>query len=432
MGRTDSMAARLPQLYRDGELLRGSVTGHTGGVLDLPAVQLEVLGEEEVEVQIAHWFGTARSLGEAAALAALLDFEPESWQTLPLFRTWVNSMRDSMLLDGAVTIRGLEVFVEEYSRGFQSATGIAAVPQIDSWSPVPSINDAALIENPLLKRDQRVPQTGGIEPLLQFQVLQKGLDESFASFLLNGLALGPEYVPVIVNVTTGQGLVFKSPVPVGGRLWLMADSDGGMTANLEGTDATANLFSVSDVSPGNPWGGNQAKQPAQAIRLARGANDLWFFPLAHYDALGLDRFLFSLPDLLTQQGRWDQSRFDHALFYQEPAMLLHVLWQETQPAKVEIQLPAGAMLSAAGRFIPALAARTELESSLAEGVGKLKAAGVETSVELLAFREEQRQREFLRTILPLTVRERGPVGEDKLPDAGGVFEVTAFEGSTFR
>ena len=57
---------------------------------------------------------------------------------------------------------------------------------------------------------------------------------------------------------------------------------------------------------------------------------------------------------------------------------------------------------------------------------------METSVELLAFREEQRQREFLRTVLPFTVQERGPVGEDKFPDAGGVFEVTAFEGSTFR
>jgi len=432
MGRKSAMAARLPQLYRDGELLSGSAAAHAGGVLDLPAVQLEVLGEEEVEVQIAHWFGSARSLDEAAALAALLDFEPESWQTLPLFRAWVNSMRDSMLLDGAVTVRGLEVFVEEYSRGFQSATGISAVPRIDSWSNVPSISDAALIENPLLNRDQRVPQTGGIEPLLQFQVVQKGLDEVFASFLLTGLALGPEYVPVIVNVTTGQGLVFKKPIPVGSRLWLMAKSDGSMTANLEGVDASANLFSVSDVSPGTPWDGGQVKQPAQAIRLARGANDLWFFPLAHYDALGLDRFLFSLPDLLLQQGRWDQSRFDHSLFYQDPAMLLHVLWQETQPARVDIQLPAGAMLSAKGRFLPAITARTELESSLAEGIGKLKAAGVETSVELLAFREEQRQREFLRTVLPFTVQERGPVGEDKFPDAGGVFEVTAFEGSTFR
>src|SRR3954466_1681245 len=120
MGRTDSMAARLPQLYRDGELLRGSATSRTGGVLDLPAVQLEALGEEEVEVQVAHWFGTARSLDEAAALADLLDFKPESWQTLALFRAWVDSMRDAMLLDGAVTVRGLEVFVEEYARGFQA------------------------------------------------------------------------------------------------------------------------------------------------------------------------------------------------------------------------------------------------------------------------------------------------------------------------
>jgi len=432
MRRTDAMAARLPQLYRDGELIRGSAAGRAGGVLELPAVQLEVLGEEEVEVQIAHWFNTARTLDEAAALAALLDFVPESWQTLPLFRTWVTSMRDSMLQDGAVTVRGLEDFVEEYTRGFQSATRIAAVPRIDTWSSSPSDSTAALIENPLLKRDQRVPQTGGIEPLFQFQVMQKGLDEPFASFLLRGLASGPEYVPVLVNVTTGQGLVFKSPVPVGSRLWLMADSKGGVIANLEGTDVSSRLFSVGDISPGTPWEGGQVKQPAQAIKLARGANDLWFFPLAHYDALGLDRFLFALPDLLMQQGRWDQSRFDQSLFYQDPAMLLHVLWQETQPAKVSIQLPAGLMLSAAGRLTQAIADRTQLESSLTTGVQKLKAAGVDAAVELRAFHEEQRQREFLRMVLPLVVRENGPVGADRLPDAGGVFEVTTFEGSTFR
>ncbi len=432
MGRTDSMAARLPQLYRDGELIRGSRSGRSGGVLDLPAVQLEVLGEEEVEVQVAHWFGAARSLKEAAALAALLDFEPEEWQTLPLFRAWVNSMRDSMLLDGAVTVRGLQRFVEEYSQGFQSASGIAAFPRIDDWSTEPSLRTAAFLENPSRDRAQRVPQTGGTEPLQQFQVVQQGLTETFASFLLTGLASGPEYVPVIVNVTTGQGVVFRKPVPIGSRLWLTAAGDGAMTANLEGTDATGDLFSVAGVQPGIPWEGSQVKQPPEAIRLARGANDLWFFPLAHYDALGLDRFLYALPDLLLQQGRWDQSRFDHSLFYQEPAILLDALWRERAPATVRIQLPAGTMLSAAGRAEQALAARSELENSLNEGVRKLKATGVDASVELCPFREEQPQRDFLRGVLPRTVRERGPVGADQLPDAGGIFEVTTFEGSTFR
>jgi hypothetical protein len=99
---------------------------------------------------------------------------------------------------------------------------------------------------------------------------------------------------------------------------------------------------------------------------------------------------------------------------------------------VSIQLPAGLMLSLTGRLDEAVADRSRLETSLTQGVRKLKAVGVDAGVELRAFQERQRQMDFLRMVLPITVTERGPVGADRLPDAGGVFEVTTFEGSTFR
>jgi hypothetical protein len=35
-------------------------------------------------------------------------------------------------------------------------------------------------------------------------------------------------------------------------------------------------------------------------------------------------------------------------------------------------------------------------------------------------------------VLPLVVREPGPTGADRLPDAGGLWEVTDFDESTFR
>ena len=112
MSRVDAMADRLPHLFRDGALVRGAASAHTGGVLGVPAVQLEVVDEDALEVHLAHWFGTARGFDEAAGLAAVLDIPPEPWHTLALFRAWLDSLRDSMLNEGAVSVRGLQQFVE--------------------------------------------------------------------------------------------------------------------------------------------------------------------------------------------------------------------------------------------------------------------------------------------------------------------------------
>ena len=77
MGHVESMLKRLPQLYRDGELVRD--------VLELPALQIEILEEEALEVQRAHWFDTTLELEEASSLAAILDIAPEPWQQLGEF-----------------------------------------------------------------------------------------------------------------------------------------------------------------------------------------------------------------------------------------------------------------------------------------------------------------------------------------------------------
>ena len=84
MKRVDDMAGRLPQLYRDGELLRGTRT--SGGVLEVPAVQIETIDEIAREIQRMHWFDQTYELEHAAMLAALLDLQPEPWQDLDTFR----------------------------------------------------------------------------------------------------------------------------------------------------------------------------------------------------------------------------------------------------------------------------------------------------------------------------------------------------------
>ena len=424
MAHVDAMLKRLPQLYRDGELVRD--------VLELPAVQLEILEEDALEVQRAHWFDAALTLEESASLAAVLDMAPEPWQQLGEFRAWVHSIRDAMLYKGAVTKRALQDFVADYTSRYQAAVKVMAVPSITTWSDSPSTGTPAFIENPSRWCYERAPAVGGIEPLHQFSITQRGLDETYAGFLFVGLPSAPESVPVIANLTSGQALVFLGNVPPGARLWIWPTETGGVEAMLEGRDVTDKVYSVSGLEPGVAWSNAQVTQPPEAIKLQRGKNDLWFLPVAHFDVPGLDRFLLALADLQLKQGRYDKVDFDFALFYQEPAVKLYMAWFETQPATFEIQLPAGAMVSAPDELDEALEARDRLEFSLNQAVQKLKAVGVRGSVKMQPFREIQGQVDRLTLSLPTVHHEAGPTGAPQLPEIGAAFEVTAFDKSIFR
>lgn len=424
MSHARDMANRLPQLYRDGELIRD--------LLKVPGLQLEILDEEVREVQRAHWFDSALELAEAAKLAAVLDIPPETWQTIGLYRVWVHSLRDAMLQKGAVTQAALIRFVEQYAESYQRAIGSRVIPTIQTWTNAPSTRAAAFVETPPRRIYERAPTSGGLEPLHQFSLVQRGLDDTLAGFLLVGLPSAPESVPVLVNVTTGQALIFLGNIPPGARLWIRPTPEGGVEANLEGVDVTNRMRSVSGVQPGTAWANSAVEMPAKAITLKRGKNDLWFLPIAHFDALGLDRFLLALADLLLHEGRYDQTQFDHALFYHDPAVFLRISWLETQPASFEICLPAGTLLSRAGRLNDALQDRARLESSLNGAIQKLKAAGVQARLLLKPFEEIQGQRDRITAIGPLVHREVGPTGADNLPDMGGIFEVSSFEDSTYR
>ncbi len=423
------MLKRLPQLYRDGELVRD--------VLEIPGVQIEILGEEAVEVQRAHWFDQTFDLAEAARLGALLDIPPEPWQELDEYRVWLHSLVEARLRFGSVTIPAMQEFVADYTAGFQRAARVPQLLEMPSIPPPPWDTPAPpsapdFIENPPARRYQRAPSAGGIEPLHQFTIVNKGLDETQVGFLMVGLPAAPESVPVIANLTTGQALIYMGNVPTGARLWIQPAASGNVEAVLEGEDVTTRMRSISGLTPGTPWPETSVERPARSITLRRGENAFWFLPVAHFDALGLDRFLLALADLLLQQGRFDETQFDRALFYQDPAVILRATWIETPPAIFEINLPAGALLSRPGELEDALQEREQLGSSLNQAIYKLKAAGVGASVTLQPFRDIQGQMDRLTQVLPLVFREVGPTGADQLPDAGGIFEITSFNDSTFR
>ena len=49
-----------------------------------------------------------------------VDLAPESWQSLPLYRDWLHSLRDAMIELGACTKAALELFITEYTGRFQN------------------------------------------------------------------------------------------------------------------------------------------------------------------------------------------------------------------------------------------------------------------------------------------------------------------------
>lgn len=436
MQRVDNMAGRLPQLYRDGELLRGSRS--TGGVLGVPGVQLELVDELAREIQRAHWFDATYELEHAARLAALLDFVPESWQELDLFRAWVHALRDSVLHTGGLTVAGIQSFVTRYTKAFESVLGVDVVMQVDTWDDAETAEDAevnsapALIENPKTRRFARFPEAGLLESLSQFTITNRGLHSAPVSFLIAGTPAGREYAPLIANLTTGDALIYAGEVPEGQRLWISVDDETGtVSATLETDDVTANLRSVSGLVPGTPYTSAQLASPAKPMPLLRGVNQLWFFPIALFDVRGLDRFLFSMPDTSLTQGRFETSRFDHALFHQPPVMVLYAAWDEETPAAFDVRLPAAALQSpkTAAEAIPR---RDLLRTSVTQGVGILHAAGVAASVRLETFAETQPQRERLAYVMPIRLTEYGSTGADRLAEHGGSWDVTSFDDSTFR
>lgn len=428
MARTSAVIERLPALYRDGPLV-AAIAGVAG-------VQLEVAAERALEVQRAHWFDLAPDLDEVAGLGALLDIEPEPWQQrLGEYRVWVHALRNARLRHGAVTPAALQSFVVTYVRGFETANAVALVRSVTGWTDEPGPDAPAFVEFPDERRSERVPQAA---PLQRFEIVNRGLDPAPLGFLLTGLAAtAPEYVPVIVNLTTGRALVYRGVVPPGQRLWLAATPEG-VSARLEDADVSDRVASV-DVTSGVPWEASATETPAQPLIAERGANQLWFLPVAHYDELGLDRALLAFATVtgddlrsVPSQGYWDDARLDRDIFASDAAVTLSAVWQETVPATVRVDLPAGEMVARDGGTDAGLDARERLATAVDEALRRLAAAGVRSSVRLRAHRDVQRTRDRLAAIFPLTHRSVGPTGADRVPDSGGVFGVTRLDDSTFR
>lgn len=419
----EALTDRLPTLYRDGDLVRG--------LAKVLGMQLEIADEEARIIQRAHWFDATVQPAEAAALGALLDIDPEPWQSLGEYRAWLHALRTARLDYGAVTGPALRVFVEMYAEAFESTNNVEALPAFDEWSSEPVRLGHAFVENPPQTNGVRLGGPGAAEPLTQQAVVNGALDAAYVSILLTG-DNGGEHVPVIANLTTGDALVYLDQLKTGDRLWVHANDDGSVTAELGRVDVTPKFRTVRRLTPGVPWSVGDTETDVRALQLQPGRNDVWSLPVAHYGVAGLDRVLLALADLDLREGRWDKSTFDHALFYQDPGVLIDLVWTERPAASIRVDLDAGTLRSPAGQLAQALEARDQLESSMGVGIRKLTAAGVASTVRFRPLHESQRQVDHLVFISGMKQYDVGTVGIDRLRDAGGLFGVTDFDTSTYQ
>lgn len=417
-GHADALRERLPHLYREGDIL--------SGLLDVLGLQFEIVDERARIVQRAHWFDTTPELVEAAALGTLLDIPPEEGHDLGAYRAWFRAMRRARLTRGAVTVEALEGFVEDFLGAFPRAGNY--VRPIDGWSSEPVDDGYALVEFPPRLRAERLSGEA-VSPLARAVVQHRGFEDATADVLMIGQGEG-EFLPLLVNLTTGQGLFWKGPVAAGQRLWI-TESEGVVEARLERTDVTAALVGISRVTPGTAWTADELTAPT-GLRLVPGANELWFLPVAHYDEPGLDRVLLGLADLELTQGRWDASAFDRALFFQDPGLTIDVAWWERSAGTLLIDIDAAPLRSLPGAGDEGLAARDRLQSSIDRGVASLAAAGVDQRVRFRTLHDSARQLDALVGVSGIRVREIGTVGADRIRSSGGVFGASDLDESTYQ
>ncbi len=424
MGRSEVIASHLPSLYREGPLM--------GSLTDVVGVQLEMLDEAQVMLQRAHWFDSTRNLFEAEALAAVLDIGVEEFHaSLGEYRAWVHAMTNARLHEGAVTREALRILVDEYASGFQSAAGIDLFGSIRSWGDTDDLGSARLVENPHRMRHARLPTAGAWEPLSQLTVVNSGIDPASWAVVFTGHPNGPEYAPFMANRSTGDAIVVRQPIPVGSRLTIApsAADETLLRADLDGHDITERLDHYPALIPG-PNGPGEAVRPPSATKLALGANDFWFLPLAHFNTEGLDRFLLALATDSLRMGRYDETLFDDSLFLMGSLVSGWFVWMEHEPASLEVRLPAQAMF--AEDTPEALAAVARMEVGLDSALDRTAAVGVATDVVLESHGERQPSQARLVGMIPITVAEVGPTGADLLADGEGRFSVTDFDDSVMR
>lgn len=393
-------------------------------LLNIVALELEIFDEDLDRVRQSHWIRTVFQLADAEKLAALMGIKRLPWETLPLFRERLLALVTARL-QGSLGPNEIKGFVYDYLCNCERVLGSTFVPGLQTVSleqayqappDRPKFRPLRLIENPprekqsttLLARGGRVPY------LYRWTESNRGLSDTVARFTLTGLEGGRTAVPIVANLTTGDMFGYMGTLRFGQTLvFTMPDvpdpqNPRASVATVNGHDAGASVFSMSDFVLGVPFTKDELDSQPRLPRMVRGANEWISISAGFYGVKGLDHFSFAIAGEQLREGVFDQTFFDESVFPSGTVVQMQMNWTETEPASFEVHVP---------RYItvaPGLSMHEQVADGLSESIMELHAAGVRADVVFDPFLEMQPQKVSGRVSWVVIDPEPGPAGRDQV------------------
>jgi|GEM_PF-2316014 len=354
MNRLDAVLNRLPPIYtlQPGSLLHQ--------VMALFGNHLTTYDEDMNRVQRSHWVDTAFERQDVAKLGALFDIAPAPWEPTYLYRQRLKATIAARLR-GAVSRDVLEFVLVQIIDAAQQSLGLRFfdLPStVGTGQPVFYTGESsdpmvpAFIEFP--KRRQRsvalMEQRGLLRSLGKVTLTTRGLYPVPLQGVLRGVNGGLTTVPVLVNLTNGQVLVYVGDLPCGQELRLGLGEEGELTATVGDRNVQDQIYTGSGFVPGAQFTPLVPDESPHPLRLERGDNQIWYFPLALFDANSLNAGVYGMPAVDLQHGRFAElgqepigTLFDKSLFEQPPGVSLDLWWDEDSPANFRFTIPTGAL-----------------------------------------------------------------------------------------
>lgn len=434
----DRMLDLLPPPYGVAE------DGILAQLLETVALEIDAIGEDIERLRRTHWIEQCYRLGDAAKLGSLLRIAPLSWETLETFRARLLPLIAARLA-GGLGPGELRGFVHDYLRRAQAELGATLVPGLppkvgDAFSVLesrPRWRSLGIDENPRrIRTSKALAARSGLVPAPQrWREPNRGLDETVvANLRITGLTGGRTAAPMLVNLTSGNAILYSGRLSAGTELTIEADPAGGTRAaraSIDGVDVTNKLHSFADFTPGMALTEDTFDPAPLLPRMPRGDNDWLFLAIGRFDQRGLDHFLFAVPDPQVSQGSFDETYFDLALFDAKPHAHLELSWNEVEPASFEVSIPRTIVIEPTGAADADRAWR-RVGEAIEIGVGGLRAAGVRAAVRFEPFTETQAQ--LVRHALPWVRldRETAPVGASDVVELGLLFDETGLGHARFE
>jgi hypothetical protein len=437
MNRLDSMLERLPPIYRisSGSLLNAC--------LSVQSNHQTAFDEDMQRVQRAHWIDTALDREDLGKIGALCEIPMMPWEPTELYRTRLKATAAARLR-GAVTrdvlefvliqilsgaIEALRVRYLDLSAALRFRSGVTNEPGEPAFIEFP----------PVLRRSKSlIERRGLLRSLDRFELTNQGLHPAPMHAIVRGVAGRLCMTPVLVNLTNGMVLAYAGDLACGHELRIETTARGELRALLNGEDVRARVYTGTGFVPGAQFSPVVPDPTPQPLLLERGANAMWFFPLALYDLPSLGSAVLGMPKADLEHGRFGGkgeskfggTHFDNSLFEQTPAASLDVWWIESRPAAFRFEIPAGVVVRDASAMGDAHVDRLRLFALLQQTVDLMRAAGVQGRVDARPLRESQQQRDRA-TVLPPVIGRDEMRTEARLSALSALFDMSDIDRSRF-